>query len=117
MSRIYKFKDIKSFLQSRDRKILYCSQIFVPRNQEEQKCLIALKKPILQNPQAGEALKVLENNLFNILKDSTALFNEKLKKLMRIQRFCIPAEQKCCIALRFLCLGTRNFETGQHFFG
>ena len=67
-----------------------------------------LKKPILQNLQAWEALKVLENRLFRFFRDSTALFNEKPKQLGTVQHFCNPETKKCCTVLKFLCLGTKN---------
>ena len=75
-----------------------------------------LKKPILQNLQAGDALKVLENRFFfRFFRCSTALFNEKPKKLGTVQHFCIPEEQNCCTVPKFLCLGTKNLRTVQHF--
>ena len=73
------------------------------------------KKPILQNLQAGEALKVLENRFFRFFRDSTALFNEKPKNLGTVQHFCNPEEQKCCTVPKFLCLRTKNLGTVQHF--
>ena len=73
------------------------------------------KKNILQNLQAGEALKVLENRVFRFFRDSTALFNEKPKKLGTVQHFCNPEEQKCCTVPKFLCPGTKNLGTVQHF--
>ena len=88
---------------------------------KEQKCCtvpkflcLGTKKPILQNLQAGEALKVLENRFFRFFRDSTALFNEKPKKLGPVEHFCNPEEQKCCIVPKFLCLGTQNLGTVQH---
>ena len=73
------------------------------------------KKPILQNLQASEALKVLENRFFRFFRDSTALFNEKPKKLGTVQHFCNPEEQQCCTVPKFSCLGTKNLGTVQHF--
>ena len=70
------------------------------------------KKPILQNLQAWEAL---ENRFFRFFRDSTALFNEKPKKIGTIQHFCNPKEQKCCTVPKFLCLGSKNLGTVQHF--
>ena len=74
-----------------------------------------LKKPILQNLQAGEALKVLENRFFRFFRDSTALFNEKPKKLGTVQHFCNPEEQKCCTVPKFLVPKYKNLGTVQHF--
>ena len=86
---------------------------------EEQKCCTVPKKPkkpILQNLQAGEALKVLENRFFfRFFRDSTALFNEKPKKLGTVQHFCNPEEQKCCTVPKFLVPKHKNLGTVQHF--
>ena len=73
------------------------------------------KKTILQNLQAGEALKVLENRFFRCFRDSTTLFNEEPKNLGTVQHFCNPEDQKCCIVPKFLCLRTKNSGTVQHF--
>ena len=56
---------------------------------------------------------ILERLFF---RDSTALFNEKPKKLGTVQHFCNPEEQKCCTVPKFLCLGTKNLGTVQHFY-
>ena len=74
-----------------------------------------LKKPILQNLQAWEALKVLENRFFRFFRDSTALFNEKPQKIGTVQHFCNPETKKCCTVPKFFRLGTKNLGTVQHF--
>ena len=43
--------------------------------------------------------------------DSTALFNEKPKKLGTVQHVCNPGTKKCCTVPKFLCLGTKNLGT------
>ena len=95
--------------------MLYCPYFFRPG--VEKCCTVTKKpkKPILQNLQAWEALKVLENRFFRFFRGSTALFNEKPKKLGTVQHFCNPEEQKCCTVPEFLCLGTKNLRTVQHF--
>ena len=80
-----------------------------------EKCCTVPKKPILQNFQGLLGLKVLENRFFRFFRDSTALFNEKPKKLGTVQHFCNPEEQKCCTVPKFLRLGTKNLGTVQHF--
>ena len=75
-----------------------------------------LKKPILQNLQAWEALKVLENRFFRFFSDSTALFNEKPKKSGTVQHFCNPETKKCSTVIKFLRLGTKNLGTVQQFY-
>ena len=74
------------------------------------------KEPILQNLQAWEALKVLENRFFRFFRDSTTLFNEKPKELGTVQHFCNTETKKCCTVPKFLCLGTKKLGTVQHFY-
>ena len=49
-------------------------------------------------------------------RDSTALFNEKPKKIGTVQHFCNPETKKCCTVPKFLRLGTKNLGTVQHFY-
>ena len=95
--------------------MLYCHYFFW--SGAEKCCTVPKKpkKPILQNLQAGEALKVLENRFFSFFRDSTALFNEKPKNLGTVQHFCNPEEQKCCTVPKFFGPGTKNLGTVQHF--
>ena len=74
------------------------------------------KKPILQNLQAGEALKVLENRFFRFFRDSTALFSPRPKKLGTVQHFCSSGLQKCCTVPKFLVPKHNNLGTVQHFY-
>ena len=81
-----------------------------------EKCCTVPKKPILQNLQAREALKVLENRFFTYFRDSTALFNPRPKILGTVQHFFVSGLQKCCTVPKFLVPGHKNLGTVQHFF-
>ena len=83
-----------------------------------EKCCTVLKKskkPILQNLQAWEALKVLENKFFRFFRYSTALFNPRPKIFGTVQHFCSSGLQKCCTVPKFLVPGHKNLGTVQHF--
>ena len=68
------------------------------------------KKPILQNLQAWEALKVLENRFFRFFRDNTTLFNEKPKELGTVQHFCNPETKKVLYCPDFLVSRNQKFR-------
>ena len=82
------------------------------------KCCTVPKKPKkpIQNLQAGEALKVLENRFFRFLGTVQHFSMKKPKKLGTVQHFCNPEEQKCCTVPKFLVPKYKNLGTVQHFY-
>ena len=94
--------------------MLYCPYFFW--SGAEKCCAVPKKpkKPILQNLQAGEALKVLENMFLGFL-GTVQHFSMKNKKLGTVQHFCNSEEQKCCTVPKFLVPKYKILGTVQHF--